>query len=264
MATKFGKKYPEESLPWPILWEGVQLVSEMERCALTSYPDFTGKWTNGWGETDGVAPGMVWTQEYADQRFCDSLTDFTSKVRDMLMVATSDHELAALVSLAYNIGLRNDQKRTGLYHSSVLRLHNAGKTQEAARAFSLYNKARNRNTGQLEVLPGLTRRRNLEGAMYLTPDHGELEMPQAVEPESSLAKSPINVGATVAGGSGVITAITAFAEESKSLLAPVKEVVDKAAEFVGVTPQQALAAVLIAAAVYVVYWRWKQRSGGWA
>ncbi|MGM2623055.1 glycoside hydrolase family protein, partial [Bacillus cereus group sp. Bce039] len=80
--------------------------------------------------------------------------------------------------------------------STVLRQHNAGNRQAAARAFGLWNKARNPRTGPLEVLDGLTARRQREAAMYLTSDADERPepMPQAVDGESNLAKSPINAG----------------------------------------------------------------------
>ena len=57
-------------------------------------------------------------------------------------------------NLGYNIGVG------GFGRSSVRRLTNAGDYTGAARAFGLWNKAGGR------VLPGLTRRRAEERAMY--------------------------------------------------------------------------------------------------
>lgn len=179
-------RYPDATLPWPIPYAGVQLLAEYEQgptggCALAAYRCPAGVWTIGWGETDGVRPGDVCTPEQADRWLVEDLTERAAAVREMCSRKPSPHELAALVSLAYNVGL------SGLRQSTALRQHNAGHAQAAARAFGLWNKAR--VGGQLVELPGLTARRAREAALYLTPDaDAQPRMPQAVEAESSLAR----------------------------------------------------------------------------
>ena len=64
------------------------------------------------------------------------------------------HQTAGMVSLAYNIGLGNFGK------SSVLRLHKAGDFAGAQGSFGAWNKAAGK------VMPGLTRRRAAEAAIY--------------------------------------------------------------------------------------------------
>jgi hypothetical protein len=70
------------------------------------------------------------------------------------------------------IALKNAQaKKTEaeqlLKNVEALRKHNEGDYDAAARAFGLWNKAKNPATGQLQVLRGLTARRAAESALYL-------------------------------------------------------------------------------------------------
>lgn len=124
-----------------------------------SYPDpATGgaPWTIGWGSTGpGIEPGTVWTKAQAEERFRADLSRFANGVEDALDgAATTDRQFAALVSLAYNVGLAN------LKGSTLLRLHKAGDYAGAAAEFARWNRAAGK------VLPGLTRRREAEAALY--------------------------------------------------------------------------------------------------
>jgi hypothetical protein len=106
-----------------------------------------------------------------------------------------------MVSLAFNIGLG------GFRTSSVLRAHKAGNTSAAANAFGLWNKAT--VDGKLVEMPGLTRRRAAETALYLTPDAvGHVErawaMPQAVAKPAGASSSKA-VLTNVGVGAGAAT-----------------------------------------------------------
>lgn len=254
-------KYPDPNLPWPICMEAVRLIAEKETCRLRAYPDPVTKgapWTIGWGDTDGVKPGDVWTQEYADHRFVADLTHRAANVRAMCTVEPDKYELGALVSLAYNIGLRRDKPgKGGLYWSSVLRLHNEGKKNEAARAFLLYNKARNQK-GQLIEVDGLTTRRMAEAALYLTPDEGDVEpMPQVVAPEPPLAQSPtMNTGGAITGTGVAIAAGSAWLDPDT-----VSQWITTIERF-GIKPIWALAGFLICAGALILYRRLGQRQDG--
>lgn len=244
-------KLPDPSLPWPIPMEAVALIAEFEGCRLKAYKCPAGVWTIGWGETAGVTPGMEWTQEYADQRFCESLTEYAAKVRAMVTQPSTPEQIGALTSLAYNIGLE------GLRRSTVLRQHNAGDFAAASRAFNLWNKAR--VNGVLTELPGLTRRRAAEQALYLKAEEA-VQMPQAVDGESSLSASPINQ-------SGIVTIVTGAVALAGSVLEPIKPLVkdltEMAASF-GVPPSTLVGVVLLIAGGTTVYWRVKQRRDGWS
>lgn len=258
-----ARPLPDPNLPWPIIREGVAEISVSEDLRLKAYRCWAGKWTCGWGETDGVTPTTVWTKEYADQRFCDSLTERTNQVLAVCTLQPTAHELAAMVSLQYNIG------HASFSRSTVLRQHNAGNRQAAARAFGLWNKARNPSTGLLEVLSALTARRAREAALYLTPDDSERPepMPQAVEGESSLARSPINTAGAATVGLGGLTAVTQLADqvqEASGALATVKGAAIQVADFVGVPPWGLLAIGLIVVGFLVMQQRSRQRQEGWA
>ena len=266
---------PDPSLPWPVPMAAVALIAEAEGCRLRAYKCPAGVWTCGWGATDGVQPGMMWSQQQADQRLCADLTKRTAAVEAMLTEHADPNQLGALVSLAYNIG-------TGaLAKSTVLKAHNRGDFQAAARAFGLWNKAKNPRTGKLEVLDGLTSRRARESALYLTPETGTVRTAQAVEAESSLVRSPIAQGSAVTVGAGVVTAatqlgpvlqeVTAAADGANAALAPVKGalgavrgLVASVADFIGVSPGGLLAITLIAVGFWILSKRREQRREGWS
>lgn len=86
---------------------------------------------------------------------------FSLSVANLLRVKPAAHELGAMTSLAYNIGIGNFKQ------SSVLRLFNLEKKEEAAEAFRLWNKSNGK------VLRGLTRRRKAETHLFL---HNEIKL----------------------------------------------------------------------------------------
>lgn len=256
-----GAALPDRiSIDWPIAWAGVELIARAEGCRLIAYRCPAGVWTIGWGYTDGVKAGMRWTQQQADEALRHDLAARRIQVEAVCKEPAGEHELAAMCSLHYNIGKAAFEK------SSVLRLHNAGQSQAAARAFALWNKARVR--GVLTVLPGLTARRAAEAAVYLAPDDGApaARMPQAVEPESSLAASPIaqSGGAVVAVGG--VSALDQVAQAGSGLDV-VSGVLGKLrgliVDTLGISPDAVLPLALLAAGGAVVYWRWRQRRDGW-
>ena len=254
-----ARPLPDPNLPWPIPLGGVEEIATSESLRLKAYRCPAGVWTIGWGETEGVRPGDRCTKEQADRWLLEDLIDRVKAVRALCTNEPDDNELAAMTSLAYNIG------NAAFAKSTVLKRHNAGDRQAAARAFALWNKARNPATGQLEVLDGLTARRARESALYLTPDPDQAAapMPQAVAPESGLTTSPIARTGATSVGAGALVGLTSFAEEAKGYLGSIKELGAQAAEFIGVTPQQGLALALLVAGVVVLWQRYKQRAGGW-
>lgn len=112
--------------------------------------------TIGWGATGSdIRLGMTWTKAQADARFTSDLAKFGAGVSKLVAAfSTTQGQFDALVSLAYNIGLGN------LAKSTVLTRHRAGNHQGAAQAFAMWNKQNGK------VLPGLTRRRSAEAAIY--------------------------------------------------------------------------------------------------
>ncbi len=133
---------------------GLHLIKAFEGVKLKAYLCPANVWTIGYGSTGPhVKPGMTISLAEAEKLLRDDLVRFEAHVAKTCP-DTEPHEFGALVSLAFNIGNGAFSK------SSVARHHNAGNKTGAASAFLLWNKGGGR------VLPGLTRRRNAEAALY--------------------------------------------------------------------------------------------------
>ncbi len=135
--------------------EGLKLVKSFEGLYLEAYPDPVGVWTIGWGVTKGVRPGMKITIAQAEKMLQDELEEFEAAVADAVKVQLNDNQFSALVSFSYNVGARS------LFESTLLKLLNQGKFQEAADQLPRWDKA----GGQ--ALLGLSRRRRAERALFL-------------------------------------------------------------------------------------------------
>lgn len=127
------------------------LIKRWEGCHLTAYPDpGTGgdPWTIGWGSTGpGIHKGVTWTQQQADERLAADVQRFMTGVEVAVGVPLQAHELGALTSLAYNIGL-------GAFRSStLLRMIKAGNMKGASEQFLRWNRAGGK------VMRGLSNRR---------------------------------------------------------------------------------------------------------
>jgi len=242
---------PNKNLPWPISWDGVVEIAASEGCRLAAYPDPVSKgepFTIGYGMTrraDGskVTRGMVITQDEADAEFCVLLTDFTNDVKEVVNVPANENQLASMVSLAWNIGI------AGFRGSSVLKAHNRGDFDAASRAFGLWNKAGGK------VIKGLTLRRAREAALYLTPIYVEDNppVPQQVDPESSLTRSPIAQSGAAATIGGVATAVTTA----------VSSVSDQVKDM-GLDPLVIIGIIIAIAGAIIIFQRVKQRREGWS
>ena len=136
----------------------LKIIKEFEGCELKAYKDIVGVVTIGYGETKGVKMGDVWTQEKADaevskraQEFMDGI--FKSCPRLLL---SEPQQIAACVSLAYNIGL------SAFANSTVCKRLMAGDYAGAAEAILMWNKAGGK------VVNGLVRRREAEKKLFLS------------------------------------------------------------------------------------------------
>jgi lysozyme len=139
---------------------GLALIERWEGCRLTAYQDVAGVWTLGYGHTEGVRRGMVWTQVRAGAEFARDLGATEGDVIEAIEgAATTDNQFAGLVALAYNIGAG------AFLASTVLREHRAGEFAAASAAFVEWNKAH--IDGELTEVDGLTNRRKAEAALYL-------------------------------------------------------------------------------------------------
>lgn len=208
--------------------------------------------TIGYGFTDGVKLGDTMTREEADARLVEELRPYEMAVWQGCTREPNQNEFDAMVLLCFNIG------SAGFRRSTVLKAHNRGDCQAAARAFGLWNKSGGK------VYAGLTKRRAEESALYLTPmpddmsdpPEGAIEaMPQSVDAESPMHASPINRAGVVAGG----TAAVATVAETARTVAEVKYSVASLGDWL----LPVLLLVIVVLCGFVVWQRVNQRKEGW-
>ena len=229
--------------------KGIATLIEFEGFRSEAYLCPAGVWTVGYGSTKGVKQGDRITMYDAKERLKKELAEFEEGVRQALIVLPNENEFSACVVLAYNIGI------AGFKSSSVVKAHNRGDKEAAARAFNLWNKAT--VGGVKKTLPGLTRRRLAEAALYLTPvAQFEVEMPQAIEPERPMTASTINRASVVAGGTATVAAVS----ETIQTINGVKYGV----ESLGSWLVPVLLVAVVGLCAYVVWERLRQRREGFA
>lgn len=163
---------------------GLKLLQSFESLRLKAYKPVEGEehWTIGWGHYGpDVKPGMVITREKADELLRQDIAEAEQAVANLVKVQLTPNEFAALVSLVYNIG-------AGAFEdSTVLRKINQKDFYGAADAFRLFNKGGD----PLRVLEGLTRRREDERTLFLTPSPGAAQRPSGAPlPADYLLVSP--------------------------------------------------------------------------
>jgi lysozyme len=140
----------------------IDLIKESEGLVLKAYlPTANDVWTIGYGHTKGVKPGQIITKETAEKYLREDLVWVEAVIDKWIKVSINQNQYDALASLIFNIG------ESQFIGSSVLRWLNAGNITQAADSFVLWNKQRNKTSGKLEVLNGLTKRRQKEKELFL-------------------------------------------------------------------------------------------------
>jgi lysozyme len=124
---------------------------------LVAYRDIVGIWTICDGVTAGVKPGMTETKAGCEARREAELVKHAEPVLACVPgLKGHPHQIAASVSLAYNIGT------AGFCRSTAARRFNAGDWRGGCDAFLAWNKAGGK------VVNGLARRREDERRLCLT------------------------------------------------------------------------------------------------
>jgi len=142
---------------------GLDLIKSFEGLRLKAYKCSAGVDTIGYGHTSAagepkVTPRMTITAAEAEKILARDLGKYEQAVDKSVTVKPTPNQFSAMVSLCYNIGPGN------FAGSSVVRRLNAGDVKGAAEAFLLWNKVHGR------ALAGLTRRREAERKLFLTPE----------------------------------------------------------------------------------------------
>lgn len=174
--------------------KGLDLIKGFENY-LTKQPDGScksyrcpaGRWTCGWGCTEGVGPLTHWSKDEATEALATEMRKHEKVVERLVTVPLTQGQFDALVSFSYNTG--------GLSGSTLLKHLNAGDYARSASHFMDWKKARVRGStakfykvadGTLITLPGLVTRRAAEAAMFL--EAAPVEMAQDVAPEATKMK----------------------------------------------------------------------------
>lgn len=135
----------------------LELVKHFEGCSLTAYKDPAGIWTIGYGETEGVKPDMKISQFMADYLLKKQLEGLYSAVISLTGNCLANHQVEALCSFAYNVGLGALKKSTLLK-----RILADAPAEEITRQFMRWTTAKGKE------LPGLVRRRKAEAHFFHT------------------------------------------------------------------------------------------------
>ncbi|PZR17268.1 MAG: hypothetical protein DI536_02780 [Archangium gephyra] len=134
---------------------GLNLIKEFEGLRLKAYRDPVGVLTIGYGHTGSdVKPGMVITQQRAEQLLKNDTGWAQKAVRDTVKVPLTQGQFDALTSFTFNLGAG------ALRSSTLVKKLNAGDYAGAQKEFGRWVHA----GGQ--VLAGLVRRRAAEARMF--------------------------------------------------------------------------------------------------
>jgi lysozyme len=135
---------------------GIGLIKGFEGLRTAAYRCPAGILTVGYGHTGrDVTQGLVITEAQAEALLRRDLEHFEQAVTALAGDCTQG-QFDALVAFAFNVGIG------ALKASSLLKRHRAGDFAGAANQFLRWDKA-----GK-QVLPGLTKRRAAERALYLS------------------------------------------------------------------------------------------------
>lgn len=134
--------------------KGIDLIKQFEGCRLAAYKCPAGKWTIGYGHTQGVKAGDKITRSQAEEYLKGDLATFEKGVEKAVKVKLNQYQFDALISFTYNCGLG------ALKSSTLLKKLNAGDYKGASDEFLKWNKSNGR------VLAGLKRRRKAEKILF--------------------------------------------------------------------------------------------------
>lgn len=149
-----------------VIGDVIPLLQEFERgpgggFAAQPYRCPAGKKTVGWGHV--IEPQdrlkLPLTAESADELLRQDALRFAASVAAGVRVKLTPAMHAALTSFAFNVGY------SAFLGSTLVAFLNAGQYEAAANEFQRWNKATVK--GKKVALPGLTRRRDAERALFL-------------------------------------------------------------------------------------------------
>jgi lysozyme len=146
----------------PTKIKNIEIIKRHEGLRLQAYlPTPNDVWTIGYGHTKTAKQGMRITEAEAENLLRSDIKWVEGVINRLVKVTINQNQFDAIASLVFNIGGAAFSK------SSVLRRLNSGEYEEAANAFLMWTKQRDKKTGKMNVLPGLVKRRQEERALFL-------------------------------------------------------------------------------------------------
>ena len=131
-------------------------IKSMEGLKLKTYLDSVKVPTIGYGHTRGVKLGDTCTAAQAEEFLRQDIAPDEVAVTKIVTVPLTQGQFDACVDFCFNLGIGN------FSHSTLLKLVNDSKFEEAAAEFAKWNLAGGK------VLPGLTARRDWESKRFLS------------------------------------------------------------------------------------------------
>jgi len=137
---------------------GLDLIKSFEQFRGTAYkPTPDDVWTLGWGHTKDVKEFDTCSIEKANEWVLQDCANAIDCINHHVTAGINQNQFDALVSFVFNVGGGNFQS------STLLRELNAGDFKGAAEQFLRWDKQKGK------VLPGLTKRRQAEKALFEAP-----------------------------------------------------------------------------------------------
>lgn len=137
---------------------GLDLIKRFESLRLTAYkPTPVDVWTIGYGHTKGVKEFDTCSIQQANAWLLEDCSDAVNCVNHHVTAGINQNQFDALVSWTFNLGGGH------LQESTLLRKLNAGDFSGAAEEILKWDKQKGK------VLPGLTKRRQAEKALFEAP-----------------------------------------------------------------------------------------------
>lgn len=231
---------------------GINLVKRFEGLhkvgqdgSIRAYRCPAGRWTIGYGHTKGVRSGVKADEAQCEAWLQEDLDIAAKAIGRNVRVPLSQAQYDALASFIFNVGEGNFSS------STLLKKLNKGLYDEVPAQIIRWNKAR--VDGVLKELPGLTRRRTAEAALFamdavLASDGGD---PMVQKPQQT-AKKPLSQSKTLAGAG--VAGLATVAQEAAQKLEGLASYSDSI--------QYAFLALSIAGIALVAYARIKDHNEG--
>lgn len=141
---------------------GIDFIKSFEGFSAIPYKDIRGKWTIGWGHTEGVTGETApVTESEAKDLLASDLKPVERCLNNSLSGQIAQCEYTALCSFTFNEGIGN------FLQSTLLKKFNAGDKQGASKEFERWVYFTDPDTGNKIVSAGLQKRRALEKQMFL-------------------------------------------------------------------------------------------------